>query len=167
MDVRMPIMDGIEATKLISRENKDVKIIALTMMEDRESVVKMFKAGVKGYLLKNTSIEEIETAIKEVWEGKRYYSTELTNVFLESDLTLKLKQNQVLIKEEITDREIEIIRLICQGFKNKEIADILFLSERTIEGHRSRIYERLDAKTLVDIVFFAIENGIVARKNYS
>jgi DNA-binding NarL/FixJ family response regulator len=164
MDVRMPIIDGIEATKTITRSHSGVKILGLTMLDDRDSVVRMFKAGARGYLLKNTGIEEIEEAVKDVCAGKRYYSKELNDILLEQGISPKQWIRTSSLKVELTEREIEIIKLIVQGFKTKEISEMLSISDRTVDNHRMRIYERIKAKNLVDVIFFAIDHGIIENR---
>ncbi|HNR18651.1 MAG TPA: response regulator transcription factor [Bacteroidia bacterium] len=167
MDVRMPIIDGIEATKTIVKAYPEIKVLGLTMLEDKESVVRMFKAGARGYLLKNTDIEEIELAVKDICAGKRYYSKELNDILLEQGISPKQWIRASSLKVELTEREIEIIKLLAQGFKSKEISEMLFISDRTVDNHRMRIYERIKAKNMVDVIFFAIEHGIIESRKSS
>lgn len=164
MDVRMPVVDGIEATRVIVKSNAAIKIIGLTMLEDKESVVRMFKAGARGYLLKNTDLQEIEEAVKDICEGKRYYSKELNDILLEQGISPKQWIRTSSLKVELSEREIEIIKLVAQGFKSKEISEMLCLSDRTVDNHRLRIYDRIKAKNLADVIFFAIDNGIIENR---
>jgi DNA-binding NarL/FixJ family response regulator len=163
MDIRMPVMDGIEATKGIAKKYPKVRIMAVTMMQDRSSIVKMFKAGASGYILKNTSFEEVEDALAQVLKGKKYYAREVSETLLEKLIDLNPEKKRGAYKEELTQREEEIVKLMCQGFTSKEMADILNITESTIESHRSNIYSKLKIETIVDLVFYALDNGLVTR----
>lgn len=163
MDVRMPQMDGIQATQKLSAKFPLVKIIALTMMEDRKSIVQMFKAGVNGYLLKSTNFKEIEYALTEVMSGKKYYSKEVSEIIISKTISRGYGISLGPHKKNLTDREQEVVLLLCQGFKNGEIAEMLSISEKTVENHRARIYQRLEIDNLADLIFYAIEHHIIRK----
>jgi two-component system response regulator NreC len=157
----MPVMDGIEATKKIIEQFPDLGIIGLSMFDDDELIIEMLEAGARGYLIKNAGKEQITEAIRTVYNNEPYYckttSSKLTNMIAKS----RFNPYKRSAKAEFTDREKEIIELICQEMTNKEIGDKLFLSVRTVEGHRLKILEKMNVKNTVGLVVYAIKNGIV------
>ncbi|MES2775371.1 MAG: response regulator transcription factor [Bacteroidota bacterium] len=160
-DIKMPVMDGIEAAKKIAAQHPDMGIIGLSMFDEDDLIIDMLEAGAKGYLLKNANKEQITEAIKTVYEGSPYYckttSTKLTQMIAKSKFNPYRKKEVI----EFSDREHEIIGLICQELTNKEIADKLFLSIRTVEGHRLKIMEKMNVKNPVGLVVYALKNGMV------
>jgi len=163
MDISMPVMDGIESTKAVKRIYPDIKIIAITMMGDQSSIVKMFKAGADGYLLKNINFKEVEMAIRDVMSGRKYYTKEVSDILLDKIMNRTQVKRAGPYNDELSDREREIIRLICQSFTSKEISDILNISVKTVESHRSHIFSKLNIDHLVDLIYYALDNGIVSR----
>jgi len=159
MDISMPEMTGIEATILLSSEEPDIKIIALTQFEDSEYVAHFLKSGGKGYLLKNSRKEEFVNAIESVMLDKRYLSYELSNSILEKILD----PNPINEKSSIhlTRREIEIIKKISEDKSSSEIADELAISLRTVETHRRNIMQKLDAKSVVSILKYAAKHNLI------
>ncbi|MGE5521012.1 MAG: response regulator [Candidatus Dadabacteria bacterium] len=159
-DIKMPVMDGIEATKLLTQEMPEIGIIALSMYEEENLIVEMLEAGAKGYLLKNAHKTEILQAIQAVYKGQTYYcnrtSTSLVKLLVNSSFNPHRKED----KQKLSDREIDVIRLICKEMANKEIAAELNLSVRTVEGYREKIEEKINAKNAAGIVVYAIKNGI-------
>ena len=155
LDIGMPELNGIETTIYLTEKQPSIKIIALTMYDDQHRVSKMLKAGVKGYLLKNTSKNELLEAIEAVTKDETYLSPQLEKFALNNEKT----EDQSLISK-LTKREIEIIKLIVQSSTNKEIADKLFLSELTINTHRKNAMRKLELKNTAGLVQFAIENNI-------
>jgi DNA-binding NarL/FixJ family response regulator len=162
-DIKMHVMDGIQASKLILSKQPDVKIIALSMFDEETLIVDMLEAGAKGYLLKNADKQEILDAIETVYEDKTYYchhtSARLTNMIVKSNFNPYKKKESVSFNE----REIEIIKLICQQNSSKEISDKLFLSSRTVEGYRTKILEKMNAKNTVGVVVYALKHNLVER----
>lgn len=160
-DIKMPRMDGLEATKILSAEFPDIGIIALSMIDEESQIIDMMEAGAKGYLLKNAHKTEIIQAIKAVNEHHIYYcnetSSKLSRMIAKSD---KIPFNKKSSKPELSQKEIEVILLICQEKTNKEIADQLNLSIRTIEGYRDRIFEKIGARNSAGVVVYAIRNKI-------
>jgi two-component system, NarL family, response regulator NreC len=163
-DVKMPVMDGIEATRFLLSQNPDLKIIALSMFDEENLIVDMLEAGAKGYLLKNADKQEILEAIHSVFEDKTYYCHHTSSRL--ASLISKSKFNPYKKKEPLsfTDREVEIIRLICQQLTAQEIADKVFLSKRTVEGHRTRILEKMNVKNTAGVVIFALKHRIVTEQ---
>jgi DNA-binding NarL/FixJ family response regulator len=157
MDIDMPIMDGVEATKRALFLNPGLKIIALSMYGEDEYYIKMIEAGARGFILKNSDIEVVEEAIHEVIAGQNYFSSEvMTNLVLNLN---KKKSGEV--KNELTERESEILYLICKGLSNQEIADTLFLSKRTVDKHRENILSKINVKNTAGLVMYAIKHGII------
>ena len=159
-DIKMPRMDGIEATKVLTAKFPEINIIALTMFDDDNLIIDMLEAGAKGYLLKSAHKTEIIDAIKTVYKDETYYckstSAKLIKMIAQSRFN-PIRQKE---KPEFTKKEIEVIKLICQQASNKEIASKLFLSMRTIEGYREKIQEKMKAKNVAGIVVYAIKSGI-------
>lgn len=156
MDVDMPVMDGIKATEQISQIYPDVKVVVLSMHGDDEYYFRMVEAGAKGFILKNSSIDEVVAAVKTVAQGGNYFSQELL-----CNLVGSLKQSRVEQPEKVlSEREREILLLICKGLSNQEIADVLFISKRTVDKHRANILEKTECKNTANLVVWAIKNSI-------
>jgi DNA-binding NarL/FixJ family response regulator len=153
MDINMPVIDGIEATKRARQKFPDLKILVLSMHEEEQYYNSMIQAGVMGFVLKESGAEEIEAAINAIDKGKPYFSQELLIKIL------KKKQGKDTVK--ITHREREILDLICKGMSNQEIADKLFLSVRTVEKHRSDLLVKTDSPNSISLAVYAIKNGLV------
>lgn len=159
-DIKMPVMDGVEATKLIKERYPDTGVIALSMFDDEQLILEMLEAGAHGYLLKNSDKFEITDAIQTVYDGKQYYC-KFTSGKLAKLIAISRNNMQKKKKEaEFTDKEKDIIRLICKEYTNKQIGEELFMSTRTVEGYRMKILEKMDAKNTVGIVIEAIRLGI-------
>lgn len=161
MDIRMPKMDGLEATRLLRPHYPSVKIIALSMMDDKASIVQMFKAGANGYLLKNTNKLELQDAIENVLQGNKYFAKEVANIIVNHELDHLPIPMRTAFSTELTTREVDILQLICHQYSTKEISDILCISEKTIEGHRKSLLEKTRSKNIAGLVWYALENGII------
>ncbi|HTJ12468.1 MAG TPA: response regulator transcription factor [Dinghuibacter sp.] len=161
-DIKMPHMDGIEATKILLQEFPDLKIIALSMFSEENLIVEMLEAGAKGYLLKNADKQEILDAIASVVQNQEYYCRD-TSVTLASMI---VKSNFSRKKEviEFSDRELEIIKLICKQFTAQEMGESMFLSRRTVEGYRTRILEKMNVKNTAGVVIYALKNKLISEK---
>lgn len=157
MDIEMPVISGIETTRLAVERFPGIRIIVLTMYEEEEYYTKMISAGVKGFILKNSSIQEVEDAILNVMDGKNYFSQEIV-AGLVSNLTRKKKGEK---QGELSEREREVLVYICKGYSNKQIADTLFLSKRTVDKHRENILLKTGTKNTAGLVMYAIQSGII------
>jgi len=158
MDIQMPVLNGIEATEIALKKYPDLKIIALTMFSDEEYIQRMIDSGVKGFLLKNITKEILDQALKSIAAGNNYYSPELWEFFTKA-IT---KESKALNSEiKFTKREMEVIQLLCDGLSNKEIADKLFISERTVVGHKSNLLQKTNCKSTIGLLAYAIKNKIV------
>lgn len=156
MDISMPGIDGIETTRLALDIYPDLKIIALSMFTDENYYTGMINAGAKGFILKNSGIQDVEECIKNVMAGHNYFSPEILGSIL-SNITKKDKPEKTA---ELSEREIEVLYRICQGLSNQEIADLLRISKRTVDKHRENLLEKTNSKNTAGLVMFAIRNGI-------
>ncbi len=157
IDIQMPVMNGIEATRLAMEEFPDLKIVALTMFDDEEYVQSMIDAGARGFLLKNITREVLDQALQAIQSGNNYYSPELWGFFTRKVVSEPRNDEDV----QLTRREKEILQLICDGLSNKEIADRLFISERTVIGHKSNLLSKTNTKSSVGLLSYAIKNRLV------
>ncbi len=155
-DTNMPQLSGIELCKLVRTNFPDIKILALSMNTEGETIREMVAAGSSGYILKTTSKQDLITALKTVGEGKKYFAQEALQNLLDASV-----KSQVSDEEELTPRELEIIKLIYEDLSNKMIADQLFISERTVETHRRNIYRKTNTQTVVGLLKFARDRKIV------
>jgi DNA-binding NarL/FixJ family response regulator len=159
-DIKMPIMDGVEATRCIVEQFPCTRIIALTMFDEEQTILDMLEAGATGYLLKNADKREVLEAVATVNARETYYCKH-TSGQLAKLIAYSRRNSEKQKKEaEFSEREKGIIRLICQEYTNKQIAEQVFLSARTIEGYRMRILEKMGAKNIVGIVIESIRLGI-------
>lgn len=153
MDINMPVMNGIEASKKALSIYPDIKILVLSMYGDEQYYNTMMEVGVKGFILKESDFNELERAIAALSTNNHYFSQQLLlNI-------IKNKDNNTGVK--LTPRESQVLSLICQGFSNNEIADKLFLSVRTVEKHRAELLSRTGSPNSVALVMYAIRNGLV------
>jgi DNA-binding NarL/FixJ family response regulator len=153
MDINMPLINGIEASRILLKEKPDLKILVVSMYGDEQYYNSVIENGVKGFVLKDADNEELRTAIKQILDGKTYFSQELL---------LKLIRNrQSSSRIDLTPREREILKLICQGFNTAEIAVKLFLSERTVENHRASILSKTGCRNSLSLVIYAYRNNLV------
>ncbi len=159
MDIDMPVMNGLDTAKIVKEKYSNTKVIILSMHSEKAMVKDLIELGVDGYLLKNTSKDELIGAIKKVSEGGRYFSTDVTLSLLEKENTNKLNITNSGIK--LTVREIEIIKLIAEGYTNKEIGDQLFISHRTVDTHRTNLMKKIEVNNVAGIISYAIKNGFI------
>ncbi|MDD4189696.1 MAG: response regulator transcription factor [Mangrovibacterium sp.] len=158
LDIDMPVMDGITAARLALNKLPGLKIITLSMYGEEDYYYKMVDAGVKGFLLKNSDMNEVKNALEAVYDGGNYFSSELLQTLVNS-LRTSSKPKEFHI--DLSDREIEILLLICQGFSNQEIGEQLFISKRTVDKHRANILEKSQCKNTAQLVMYAIKNKLV------
>jgi DNA-binding NarL/FixJ family response regulator len=158
IDIQMPQMNGIEATRQALEEYPDLKIVALTMFEDEEYIQRMIDAGAKGFLLKNITKEILDQALQAIQSGRNYYSPELFDFFTRKVVSEPRHDDEEV---QLTRREKEVLQLICDGLNNKEIADRLFISERTVVGHKSNLLAKTNCKSSVGLLSYAIKHRLV------
>jgi DNA-binding NarL/FixJ family response regulator len=162
MDIKMPVMDGIEATMTAMELYPELKVLVLSMFGEEEYLVRMLEAGVRGFLLKNVDEDELRKALMIVASGKNYFSQELlpslTNSFMKQK-NYKDEKQQLL--DKLTRRELEVLHYICQGYTNKEIAEVCFISPRTAGGHRTNLLEKTECKNTAELVGFGIKYNLI------
>lgn len=152
MDIKMPILNGIETTEIINKEYPNLKVLALSIEEDEYTILKMLRAGACGYLLKDTKKEILEEALTKVIEEGNYYTNNVSKILTGS------QENDV--RTEIKDRELEFIKLACTEMNYREIADIMCCSYKTVEGYRDSLYRKLGIKNRIGLVLFAIHHNL-------
>jgi len=164
VDLSMPRMNGIDAIREIKRRFPETKILVLTVHKTEEYILATLKAGADGYVLKDATHAELMIAVKNVLSGKHYISPGISEKviegYLEGRKTLKTRTSW----ETLTQREREILKLIAEGYKNKEIADYLCISPKTVEKHRANLMEKLDLHNVQALTALAIEKGLVSRE---
>lgn len=163
LDIALPGMSGIEITKKLHNDFPGIRILILSMHTTEEFIFNAINSGARGYLPKNTSRKELIEAIYAINRGEEYFAESISNVILKSYIKkAKADAPDDENKENLlSKREIEVLRLFAEGLTNQEIADKLFISIRTVESHKNHIMARLELKTTVDLVKFAIRNNIV------
>jgi DNA-binding NarL/FixJ family response regulator len=164
LDINMPVLNGIEAAKKIRGSYPSTKVIVLTTYNDKEFISEMLYAGVSGYVLKNSTSSELVKAIKEVAQGRSYFSSEVHESIMQ-DYTNKVRKERSASGEPaivLTQREIEIVKLLAKELTNDKIADTLHISYRTVETHRKNIMQKTKAQNLAGLIKFAYARGIIS-----
>jgi DNA-binding NarL/FixJ family response regulator len=160
MDLKMPIMDGMEATQLVRKKYPGIKILVVSMYEDDKFIIHLMEIGANGYLLKNAEPDEIRKAIYAVHENG-YYFNDLVNKALLKKLVIKNNIKPSFNENiDLTERELEVLKLICEEKTAAEIAKQIFLSPRSVEGIRQRLIEKIGVRNTAGIVMFAVKNGL-------
>lgn len=162
LDVYMPEMDGYETALWIKQNYPGIKILALSMYDTDNSIIRMLKNGVKGYILKDIEPTELKMALESVIYKGFYYSEMVTGKLIHTINTLDGGEQKVNHLLRLNDRELEFLKLACTECTYKEIAEQMYLSPRTIDGYRDALFEKLTVKTRVGLVLYAIRNGIVS-----
>ncbi|MDN5205059.1 response regulator transcription factor [Fulvivirgaceae bacterium BMA10] len=164
IDISMDVMDGIEATKIITKQHPEVKVLALTMHDEESNIINMLQAGALGYILKTTGMKELMEAINTVSKGETYFTKEVSGTLMKQFMKKKVETSKSENKsvEELTKREIEILKLIADEFTNQEIAEKLFISQRTVDTHRRNLIQKLNVKNTAGLVRFAFRNNITS-----
>lgn len=157
LDLQMPEMDGAEAARKIREKYSDLKIIILTMQDDAQIILYMIQLGVNGYLMKNAEPDELEKALRDVIRKDMYFPEGISKLVYGS---LNKKKSSLKV-DDLTEREIKVLKLICKEYTANEIADELHLSPRTVEGYRTKLLDKTGAKNLAGLVVFAFKNELV------
>lgn len=158
LDINMPVMDGVETTRYLKAHYPEIRIIIISMEEDVQLVTHLINEGVDGYLLKNSDPDELELAIKMVMKNEFYLSASLTGAIFKGG---SAPENKGIPAAEFTERELEILQLICEQYTAAEIADKLLISARTAEGHKRKLLDKTKSKNMAGLVVFAIKNKLV------
>lgn len=159
IDIGMPNMNGIEATRILKKEMPDLKIIAVSMHSDRQFVKGILEAGADGYLLKNCTYRQLIDAIQSVKSGKKYLSDDITEMIIKGYLDPAETASEGYA--ELSEREMEILKLYAEGQSTREISEKLFISVKTVGTHKQHILEKLGLKTNADLVKYAIKEGLI------
>jgi len=160
LDINLPDISGIEITKRLKLEYPQVGVLILSMYNTEDYIFNAIRAGAKSYLPKTTNRQELEAAVCAVYRGEEYFSQSISNIILRSFIQQAQSPDEKK-EDQLTAREIEILRLFAEGMTNTEIADQLFISVRTVESHKNHIMQKLELKSTVDLIKFAIKNKII------
>jgi len=163
-DLSMPRMNGMEAIKEIKKRSPETKVLVLTVHKAEEYILAAFRAGADGYLLKDSTHAELVMAVNKVLSGRHYISPEISEKVIEGYLDGKKTLKSRTSWETLTQREREILKLIAEGYKNKDIAEDLCISVKTVEKHRANLMEKLDLHNVQALTAFAIERGLVSNE---
>jgi two-component system response regulator NreC len=164
LDLSMPRMTGLDAIREIKRQNPETKVLVLTVHKTEEYILTALKAGADGYVLKDATHTELMIAVKSVLSGKHYISPGISDKVLEGYLEGRKTLKTQTSWETLTQREREILKLIAEGYKNKEIANYLCISPKTVEKHRANLMEKLDLHNVQALTTLAIEKGLVSKE---
>ncbi|MBD8487917.1 response regulator transcription factor [Echinicola sp. CAU 1574] len=158
MDINMPIMDGVEATKKLLKSHKTLKVLGLSMHNDRHFISDMLKTGAQGYILKNTGKKDLIEAIQTLHNGGTYLGEEVSKTLLSSFMK---KPGKMQVNEKLSDREMEVLNCIANGLTTQEIGEQLFISKNTVETHRKNLLYKLQAKNTAELVNNAYKKGLI------
>ncbi|MFO8101968.1 MAG: response regulator transcription factor [Dehalococcoidia bacterium] len=161
MDLAMPIMGGLEATRRIRKEFPDVNVLALTQYDDRDYIVPIIEAGARGFISKMAAFSELSSAINTVANGGSYLSATAASVLIEERQQYLINGHEKDPYEQLTDREREVLKLVAEGYTAREIADILVISIRTAESYKTSLMQKLDIHNRTDLIKFALRRGII------
>lgn len=162
LDINMPEMDGYETALWLKRNYPGIKILALSMYDNENAIIRMMKNGAKGYILKDIDPMEFRTALDSLMRKGFYYSELITGKLIHAVNQLDEPEQPFRSLIALNDRELEFMKLACTEMTYKEIADRMYLSVRTIDGYRDTLFEKLDVKSRVGLVLYAIKNGVVS-----
>ncbi len=160
-DITMKGISGLEVTKLIKKEHPSLKVLILSMHSNYEFIQNSVKAGADGYLPKDTSIKELIEAINTINNGGQYFSKEITEYFFNNYIQNYRTEQNLMEQESLTQREIEILKLSASGLTNKEIAEKLFISIKTVDTHKNHILQKLKLKNSAQLTLFAVKNKLI------
>lgn len=163
LDLNMPKMDGISALKEIKKQSPNVKILALTMHKDEEYILEAFRSGADGYCIKTSSGAELLSAIKIVLSGRQFVSPDISDKVLEGYIEGKKTIRKESSWDSLTQREIEVLKLVGEGYQNKYISEYLCISIKTVEKHRANLMEKLDLHSASALTAYAFEKGLVVK----
>ena len=158
MDISMPGMDGAETTRRALAERPDLRIVTLSMYGDEHYYTRMMESGASGFLLKDSDIEEVYSAVEVTMAGDSYFSSALLGTLTRNMSMLAVDEPD---EDQLSNREVEILVEVCRGLSNQEIADKLFISKRTVDKHRANIMEKTGCKNTANLVVYAIKNHLV------
>jgi len=163
LDINMPEMDGIQCAKILIKDFPTIKVAILSMHQEASLIRELIEVGVKGYMLKTTPSDELLIAVKSIYKGKEYFTSDVTKAILKNENTSSvftpLSQKSELV-DLLTSRELEIIKYVTQGMTNSQIGEELYISPRTVDTHRTNIMKKIDVKNVASLIRFAFQNGL-------
>jgi len=158
LDINMPILNGVETCKMVNRDYPDVQVIALSMFDQQSYLKRMIQHGARGYLLKDDSATEIEQAIRTVYQGDRYVSSQLKDMLASIDFLLGSNKKGLI---DISEREQQVLELLSEGLTDQQIGDKLFISFHTSKTHRKNLLSKFNAKNAAELIKMALEKGFI------
>jgi DNA-binding NarL/FixJ family response regulator len=158
MDIEMPVMSGVEATMEACKRHPQIKVIALSMYGEQDYYYRMIEAGAKGFILKNSDIEEVIRAIQSVYQGGTYFSHEILYHVVKNIQEVKKEVHPFV---QLSRRELDVLKLICEGLSNMDISQKLNISKRTVEKHRANVLSKTQTHNTASLVMYAIENKLI------
>jgi two-component system response regulator NreC len=161
MDIAMPIMGGLEATRRITKEFPRIKVLALTQYDDREYVFPVIEAGARGFISKTAASSELASGIRSVYHGDSFLSPSVARFLVEDYQQEAATRKSHDPYEQLTDREREILKLLAEGHSTQEIAHMLVISPKTVEGHKTNLMAKIDVHNRVDLIKYALRKGII------
>jgi len=161
MDIAMPVLGGLEATRRIHKECPDIKVLALTQFGDRDYVFPFIEAGASGFLTKASASSELTAAIRCVYRGESFLSPAVAKLMIEDYQQTAATRDRSDSYDQLTDREKEVLKLIAEGYTTQEIANSLVISPKTVEGHRTSLMAKLDLHNRIDVVKYALRRGLI------
>ncbi|MFZ5808991.1 MAG: response regulator [Chloroflexota bacterium] len=162
MDIAMPELDGLKAAEMILKEKPEIRLIILSMYATREHILQAFQSGACGYLLKDSAGSEVVQAVRTVMSGEKYLSASITERILADYVTIAGKTTQLTALERLSERERQVFAYVVDGKSSAEVAELLYLSPKTVETYRRRIMEKLGVHDLAGLIKFAAQHGLIA-----
>lgn len=162
LDINMPEMDGYDTCLWLKKNHPHIRVLALSMYDNENAVIRMFKAGARGYILKDSDPGELRAALDAITTKGFYYSEMITGKLIHTINSMDEKASHLNSPVNLTDREMVFLKLVCTELTYKEIADKMFLSPRTIDGYRDDLFQKLNVKTRVGLAMYTIRNGIIS-----
>ncbi len=161
MDISMPLLNGLEATRRIQQQFPKVKVLILSVHANEEHVLQALQAGASGYLLKDTAVSDLVSAIRAVHHGDFFLSPAISRTVIEAYLRGATTATETNSYSKLTDREREVLQLIAEGYSTREIAQLLHISEKTVRAHRTNLMSKLDVHNTAELVRYAIRKGVI------
>ena len=162
LDIDMPVMNGINATREIKKNFNGVRVLTLSMHNEKGVIQTLMDAGADGYILKNSSREELEKGIRAICRGETFFSTDVTMSLLNQSTEITANNELPEEVKDLTEREVEILKLVAEGYSNKEIGERLFISHRTVDTHRTNLMKKMDVHNVAGLIRIALKSGLVA-----
>lgn len=159
MDIIMPVKDGMETTKELKANYPAIKVLGISSMESIEHIEAMIESGADGYLLKNSSVHELDSAINEATKDNYYFSPNVMAILTKRNIRRTFDTKKIV--DKISEREMEVLRLICSGYNKYQIADMLYISHRTVDKHRENILDKTGSENVIQLMTFSLNNNLV------